>query len=118
MIGREEILSYVKKNFNTEPDYPWVKHPNYAVLRHKSNRKMYGIIMTISKKKLGLTGEEDIEALNVKCEPELKDMLRSHPAVLPAYHMNKKHWVTIVLDGSFPKENIYNLIDLSYNLTK
>lgn len=118
MVGRKEILVYVKRKFNTDPDYPWVKHPNYAVLRHKDNRKWYGIIMNVSKKKLGIIGEENIEILNLKCEPELKGILRNHPSILPAYHMNKEYWITIILNSNFPEENIYNLIDLSYDLTK
>lgn len=118
MIDREEILSYVKKKFNTEPDYPWVKHPNYAVLRHEGYGKWYGLIMNVSRIKLGLTGEGSVEILNLKCDPELNSLLRSQQGVLPAYHMNKEHWITIVLNSPFPKEDLYNLINLSYDLTK
>lgn len=39
MINREEIFSYVKEKYDTEPDYPWSKHPNYAVLRHNGDGK-------------------------------------------------------------------------------
>ena len=44
--------------------------------------------------------------------------LRGQRGILPAYHMNKEHWITIVLDSPFPEEEIYNLINLSYDLTK
>ena len=118
MIYREEILSYVKKKFNTEPDYPWAKYPNYTVLRHKKNGKWYGLIMNVPRIKLGLTGKGSVEILNLKCDPELNSLLRSQEGVLPAYHMNKEHWITIVLNRYFPKEDIYNLINLSYDLTK
>lgn len=118
MVHRDEILSYVKNKYNTEPDYPWFKHPNYAVLRHKKSGKWYGLILNVPKTKLGLTGNENIEILNLKCEPELNNILRGQTGVLPAYHMNKEHWITIVLDSPFTKEEVYQLIDASYNLTK
>jgi predicted DNA-binding protein (MmcQ/YjbR family) len=118
MIYREEILAYVKEKFDTNPDYPWFKHPDYAVLRHKSSGKWYGLIMNVSRNKLGLTGKRSTEIINLKCDPELNSLLRGQKGILPAYHMNKEHWITIVLDSPFPKEEIYNLINLSYDLTK
>lgn len=118
MIKREEIFAYVKERFGTEPDYPWFKYPNYAVLRHENNQKWYGLIMSVSKIKLGLTGIGSAEILNLKCDPVLNSLLRSQEGILPTYHMNKEHWITIVLDSSYPKEEIYNLINLSYDLTK
>jgi len=118
MTNRKEIFSYTKEKYDTDPDYPWVNFQNYAVLRHNNLGKWYGLVMNVSKNKLGLTGEEEIDILNVKCEPELKSQLRKEEGILPAYHMNKEHWITIVLDSEYPKEDIYNLIDTSYNLTK
>jgi len=118
MIEREEIFAYVKEKFDTEPDYPWFKYPSYAVLRHKGDGKWYGLIMNVPRIKLGLTGEGSAEILDLKCDPELNGLLRSKQGILSAYHMNKKHWITIVLDSSFNKEETYNLINLSYDLTK
>ncbi|MBD7913424.1 MmcQ/YjbR family DNA-binding protein [Clostridium cibarium] len=118
MIEREEIFNYVKGKFYTEPDYPWLKYPDHAVLRHEGGGKWYGLIMNVPRIKLGLTGKGSVEILNLKCDPELKSILRDQEGILPAYHMNKEHWITIVLNSSFPKEEINNLIDLSYDLTK
>jgi predicted DNA-binding protein (MmcQ/YjbR family) len=118
MIKREEILAYVKEKFDTDPDYPWFKYPDYAVLRHKDDGKWYGLIMNVPIIKLGLTGEGSVEILDLKCDPGLNSLLRSQQGVLPAYHMNKKHWITIVLNSYPHKEEIYNLINLSYDLTK
>jgi predicted DNA-binding protein (MmcQ/YjbR family) len=118
MIKREEILAYVKEKFDTDPDYPWFKYPDYAVLRHKGDGKWYGLIMNVPRIKLGLTGEGSVEILDLKCDPGLNSLLRSQQWVLPAYHMNKKHWITIVLNSYPHKEEIYNLINLSYDLTK
>ena len=118
MIERKEIFAYAKEKFDTEPDYPWFKYPDYAVLRHEGDGKWYGIIMSVPRIKLGLTGKGYAEILDLKCEPALNSLLRSQQGILPAYHMNKKHWITIVLNSPFPKEEIYNLINLSYDLTK
>lgn len=116
MIQRAEILAYVREKFDTEPDYPWHKYPDYAVLRHK-NGKWYGLIMNVQSKKLGLIGNDNIEILNVKCDPVLNGFLKSMQGVLPAYHMNKDHWITIMMNSSFAKEDIYDLINSSYELT-
>lgn len=118
MIEREEIFTYVKEKFYTEPDYPWLKYPDDAVLRHEAGGKWYGLIMNVPRIKLGLTGKGSAEILDLKCDPVLNSILRGQQGILPAYHMNKEHWITIVLDSPFPKEEIYNLINLSYDLTK
>lgn len=118
MISREEIFAYVKEKYDKEPDYPWFKYPNYAVLRHNGDGKWYGLIMNVPRIKLGLSGEGSVDIIDLKCEPELNNLLRNEQGTLPAYHMNKEHWITIVLDSPFPKEEIYNLINWSYNLTK
>lgn len=118
MIEREEIFAYVKEKFDTEPDYPWLKYPDYAVLRHHGGGKWYGLIMHVPRIKLGLTGNGSAEIVELKCDPAFNSFLRSQQGILSAYHMNKKHWMTIVLDSPFPKEEIYNLLDLSYDLTK
>ena len=111
MASREEILAYVKRKFQTEPDYPWRQYPEYAVLRHAESGKWYGV--------LGLAGKGDVEVVNLKCDHVLDVLLNSEPgAVLPAYHMNKKHWLTIVLDGKFTAGELYGLIDESHGLTR
>ena len=118
MVEREELLAYVKEKFNTNPDYSWLKYPEYAVLRHEVNGKWYGVIMNIPRIKLGLSGKGNAEILNLKCDTALNSLLKSQDGIFPAYHMNKKHWITIDLDSLFSKEEIYNLISLSYDLTK
>lgn len=118
MIKREEIFDYIREKFNTVPDYPWAKSPEAVVLRHKDSGKWYGLIMNIPKIKIGLTDEGNVDVLNIKCDPVLNSLLRSEEGIYSAYHMNKKHWITIALDSSFPKEEVYKLIDISYDLTK
>jgi predicted DNA-binding protein (MmcQ/YjbR family) len=55
--------------------------------------------------------------VSVKCEPELADQLRlSYPAIRPGYHLNKRHWNTITLDGSLPDEIVFEMLEDSYDL--
>jgi predicted DNA-binding protein (MmcQ/YjbR family) len=55
--------------------------------------------------------------LSVKCDPELAVQLRAaHPAIAPGYHLNKRHWNTITLDGSLPDQMVTDLLDDSYDL--
>lgn len=115
-MTREEIFEYVKEKYNTTPDYPWNKFPNYAVLRHDKNEKWYGLIMNVEKNKLNLDGDDKVDILDLKCEPELVGSLQKEEGFLPAYHMNKEHWITIVLNTQ-SKKKILELLDESYRLT-
>ncbi len=114
-MTREEIFTYVLTKYQTIPQYKWPKYPLYAVLEH-TNKKWYGLIMNIEKNKLGLNGEAQIDILNVKVPPELVGSLRMNKGFLKAYHMNKEHWVTIILN-EVDQNKIKELIDLSYDLT-
>ena len=62
-------------------------------------------------------GEADPLTVNLKCEPGLAELLRTeYDAVTPGYHMNKRHWNTVRLDGSLPEALVQELIDRSYDL--
>ncbi len=75
-------------------------------------------MLVVEKNKLGIDSDDRVDILDVKCDPILIGSLIQNEGYFPAYHMNKTHWITILLDGSVPKEEIFNLIDLSYDLTK
>lgn len=112
---RQDIFAWVKKQYHTEPDYPW--NDGNAVLRHKENNKWFALIMEVGCDRLGLTGNEAVDVINVKCEPLLIGSLREKAGFHPAYHMNKDKWITARLDGSVPEDEIKSLIDLSFRLT-
>lgn len=114
-INRQDLFTWVKDIYDTEPDYPW--NDWNAVLRHKENNKWYGLIMEIPATKLGLQGDRLIDVLNVKCDPILIGSFRSKPGYFPAYHMNKENWISIALDGSVPADEIKSLVSMSYDLT-
>ena len=114
IVKKEEIFEYVQKQYGTLPEYLWSKLPDSAVLRHK-NGKWYAVIMTVEKSKLGLEGRELVDIIDVKCDPDMTNMIIQTHGFLPGYHMNKKHWYTIRLDGSVNLDEIFKHIDSSYN---
>ncbi|HEY2182505.1 MAG TPA: MmcQ/YjbR family DNA-binding protein [Solirubrobacteraceae bacterium] len=55
--------------------------------------------------------------VSLKCEPALAEQLRdTHPAVRPGYHLNKRHWNTVTIDGSLPEQTIRDMLEDSYDL--
>ncbi len=117
VISRGEIFRYVKKMYGTEPEYPWMKYPCYAVLRHADNSKWYGLVMRAERHKLRLDGDGWEEIMNVKCDPAMIGSLRMKEGILPAYHMNRAYWVSVLLDGSVERELAFSLLDMSFGLT-
>ncbi|MGM0213899.1 MmcQ/YjbR family DNA-binding protein [Enterococcus sp. AZ109] len=118
MSLKEEILSYAFTTFNTTADYLFEKFPEYAVLRHKRNNKWYGLVMSVNYNQLGLKGTGKVDILVAKAPPELVAMLKHLDGYLPAYHMNKEHWVTIKLDGTVEKNKILQLLHDSFLMTR
>ncbi len=114
---RKFILEYARENFGTEPEYMWESTPDAGVLRHAHNRKWYGLVMSVSRKTLGLDGDGSADILNVKCEPEILGSLLMKKGFLPAYHMNKNHWITILLDGTVNADEAAMLLERSFELT-
>lgn len=114
---RGDVLRYAKKQYHTEPEYLWRSVPNYCVLRHGDSRKWYAIIMDVSKNKLGLSGDEIVDILDVKTDPILSGSLRDGKGIFPGYHMQKGGWISILLDGSVDKQQILWLLDMSFAIT-
>ena len=109
----KDLINYIKKTYKDIPDNPW--EDENMVIRHANNKKWYGLIMTIDKSKV-TDGTGLIEVLNVKINnPE---SIIDNNKIFPAYHMTKKSWITIILDGSLSNDEVFSLIDISYDLTK
>ncbi len=114
---REQLLRYVRETYRVEPDYPFPTAPEYPVLRHVDNRKWFALIMDVPRERLSLRGTGKVDIINLKCSAALSGTLRMQPGILPAYHMNREHWISVLLDGTVAPEDIYPLVDLSYHLT-
>ena len=114
----KEIVAYVKNKYGDELEFLWEKSPKNAVVRRKSSNKWYAVILTIPKRKIGLESDEVIEVINLHNIPKEIEKLIDYKRYFPAYHMNKKHWCTICLDGTIELKEIYKKIDISYELAK
>lgn len=114
-LKREEIYEYVKKQYGTVPEYLWKESPESAVLRHP-NGKWYAVIMQVEKSRLGLEGDTKVDIIDVKCDPDMVGLLTQTYGFLPGYHMNKKYWITMLLDGTVSEAKILDFLDMSYDL--
>lgn len=108
-----EIVKYMINKYGSGPEFLWKKTPFACIFRNKSNNKWYAIIMNIDKSKLtNETGE--VEIINLKLDGSTINNLLEYNGYYRAYHMNKKSWITVVLDGTVLTNDIINLIDESY----
>lgn len=114
---RQDILKWVLDTYGSQPESLWAKYPQDVVLRHESNKKWYAIIMTVKKSALGLDSEQEVDIIDVKCDTLQIDFLAQQQGFFHGYHMNKNHWLTILLDGSVPIETVCGLIEQSYEMT-
>ncbi|HEN3296555.1 TPA: MmcQ/YjbR family DNA-binding protein [Yersinia enterocolitica] len=116
-MKREELFSYAREHFKSEPEYLWSKLPSYAVLRHHDGKKWFGIVMNVPGTKLGLKTDDELDILEVKVRPEYIGSLRKKDGILPAYHMNKEHWVSVLLSSLLSPNEIHELLADSHGLT-
>lgn len=113
---RNKIIAYTKRKYKSEPEYLWAKTPDAFILRNKNNKKWYALVMKVKKSVLiaGADGFTDI--INLRCMLVTRECLLSEGRCFPAYHMNKKNWISIILDNNIDFKILCNIIDESYNL--
>lgn len=113
-----QLITYVRDKYGDEPEHLWEKFPANAVWRRKDTKKWYGALLTVSRRKLGIPSDEIVEIIDLRSEPAQLKKLIDNKCYYPGWHMNKKHWFTIILDGSVPLAEICRKIDESYLLAK
>ena len=112
------LLAHIREAFGDEPEYLWERFPDNAIVRRADNRKWYAVILTVSRHVLGQDVEGKVEVLNLRLAPgEVADTVDG-VRYLPAYHMNKKHWITVCLDGSVSDAEIWERVAESYRLAR
>ncbi len=118
MITREEILRYVDETPGAMYDKPFSDDFDTTVLRHNDTKKWFGILLKAPCKKVGIEGDGEVDVINLKCDPVLSYGLKlQFSGIVPAYHMNKYHWISVILGSDVPKSEVLNLVDLSFGLT-
>ena len=111
-------LHYIRKKYKVVPEYPWRKYDGNAVFRHADNKKWFALVMDVQREKLGFSGDEYVDVVNLKIDDMFfRDMIIREDGIMPAYHMNKMHWISVLLDGTVPEEKIFDLVDMSFMAT-
>lgn len=111
----KRIMAQVQEKYGNQLEYLWEKSPDTAVLRHEGNQKWYAVLMRIPWDKLDKGREGLVEAVNLKHD-QVADLL-SQKGIYPAFHMNKRYWISMALDDTLSDEMVLKLIERSWNLT-
>lgn len=113
---RQEAIAFIENEWQVTGEHLWIKFPDYIVFRNQKNKKWFAMLGSVEKSKLGLEEEGRVDIINLKCDPILIGSLLHNQGYFPAYHMNKKSWITVLLDGSVSGEELKDLIGLSYEM--
>ncbi|MFS8952356.1 MmcQ/YjbR family DNA-binding protein [Streptococcus oralis subsp. tigurinus] len=111
----KRIMAQVQEKYGNQLEYLWEKSPDTAVLRHEGNQKWYAVVMRIPWGKLEKGREGLVEAVNIKHD-QVADLL-SKKGIYPAFHMNKRYWLSLTLDDTLSDEMVLKLMERSWNLT-
>ena len=117
-MKRSDVERYIKETFDVLGEQIFPRYPKFSAFRHKKNEKWFALLMEISASKLGLKSDEMTEVLNLKCSPDLAMVLVDEQQIFKAYHMNKKHWISVNLSSKIAPGQVEDLIDLSFELTR
>ncbi len=116
-MTKQELFEYCRDAYGTLPDYPFEEDFETAVLRHASTRKWYAIVMKVSRPKFGFDSDEVIDVANLKLPTEMFGSFTPAEGVFPAYHMNKLHWISVLLPDA-PDDIVKFLVNVSFEATK
>ena len=116
-MTKQQFFSYCLSTYSTAPDYPFDEDFETAVLRHADNRKWYALVMRVSRHKFGLDSDEVIDVVNLKLPTEMFGFFGAADGVYPAYHMNKLHWISVVLPD-VPDDVVQFLVNVSFEATQ
>ena len=117
MMTKKELLAYCLDTYGTSPDYPFEEDFVTAVLRHADNKKWYALVMRLSRRKFGFDSDEVIDVVNLKLPTEMFGSFGMEDGVYPAYHMNKLHWISVLLPYSSDDVAQF-LVNASFEATK
>ena len=108
-MNKQEIIKYCTTLPSTFEDYPFLDDNITVAMKHLESKKWFALLMEVK-------GEL---YLNVKTDPNYSELLRnSYDYIIPAYHMNKEHWNTIIISDKVDNSLVEELIEQSYELTK
>ena len=116
-MKKQQFLDYCFHTYGTSPDYPFEEDFVTAVLRHSDNKKWYALVMRLSRRKFGFDNDEIIDVVNLKLPTEMFGSFSREDGVYPAYHMNKLHWISVLLPDA-SEDLAQFLVNVSFEATK
>ena len=116
-MTRQAFLEYCLDTYGTAADYPFDEDFETAVLRHTASRKWYALVMRISRRKVGIDSDEMVDVVNLKLPLEMFGSFGASDDVYPAYHMNKLHWISVLLPDA-ADDLVEFLVNASYEATR
>ncbi len=111
------ISDLIYKRYGNQAEFLWESSPNFGVFRNGSSKKWYAIIMNIKRSKID-SGNDEVEIINIKLDSKKIPLFLERKGFYKAYHMNKKNWISILLDGSVSDGEIMELVGESYELSR
>ena len=115
-MTREEFFVLCKNTYGVNGDYPFNEDFETAVFRHTDNKKWFALLMRIPRSRLGINSDDIVDVVNLKQPIEMLGSFTDAEGVYPAYHMNKLHWVSVILQEA-PSDVIELLLGASFELT-
>lgn len=112
------LLDYIRQKYGDKPEFLWEKFPDNAVIRRQDNKKWYAAFLTVAAHRPGLNNPESAEILDLRGRPEEIEKTVDGEKIFPGYHMNKKNWYTVFLDGRLADDDICKRLDESFALAK
>ncbi len=112
----EQVLQYIQDTYGVMPEYLWENDHNAALRNPRTNKWFAVLIRDLPRSKLGLASDHKTDVLNLKCDPLMTHSVADGVRCFPAYHMNKEHWISVLLDGTVPIADLSFLIDMSFSL--
>ena len=116
-MTKQQFLSYCLNTYGTSPDYPFDEDFETAVLRHTNNKKWFALVMRVSRRKFDFDSDEVIDVVNLKLPTEMFGSFGAADGVYPAYHMNKLHWISVLLPDA-PDDVVQFLTNVSFEATR
>ncbi len=111
-----QLIDYITATYGDSLEFLWKSTPTNAVWRRADSQKWYGILLTVSGRKVGLDSDGVAEIVNLHTQPEHMAELLQQNGIFPGWHMNKKSWISIPLDGTVENSVLVSLVNESYRL--
>ena len=114
------ITGAIQDRYGVIPEFPWTRDAvkSAGVFRHRENRKWFGIIMPVRRDRIsGATGTQTVDVMNLKVRPDQTEKALGTDGIYPAYHMNKKNWISVILDDTLADGTLWEWIENSFSLT-